>query len=107
VTRGYLKAAGVVLRVSVLVLVGYAGLLYLTYYGIITTPTGFIPQQDKGYLLVNVQLPDAASVGRTDREMRKLEEIALATPGVKHTVTVRSEEHTSELQSLAYLVCRL
>src|SRR5205085_4007180 len=63
----------------------------LTYFGITTTPTGFIPQQDKGFLLVNVQLPDAASVGRTDREMRKLEEIALATPGVKHTVTVSGQ----------------
>ena len=43
----------------------YGGLLCLTYWGFTHTPTGFIPQQDKGYLLVNVQLPDAASVART------------------------------------------
>jgi multidrug efflux pump len=90
-TRGYLRAVGGVLRISVLVLLGYVGLLYLTYFGITTTPTGFIPQQDKGYLLVNLQLPDAASVARTDHEMRKLEDIALRTPGVKHTVTVSGQ----------------
>ncbi len=44
-------------------LVAYGGLLYLTYDTLTTTPTGFIPPQDKGYLLVNVQLPDSASLG--------------------------------------------
>ena len=44
----------------------YGGLLYLTYFGFDDTPTGFIPAQDKGYLLVNVQLPDSASVERTE-----------------------------------------
>ena len=53
------------LRVSVLVLVVYGGLLYTTYWGFMESPAGFIPMQDKGYLLVNVQLPDAASVERT------------------------------------------
>ena len=50
-----------VLRVSVLVLVVYGGLLLLTYCGFATTPKGFIPSQDMGYLMVSVQLPDAAS----------------------------------------------
>src|SRR5207248_9116427 len=52
---------------------------------------GFIPAQDKGFLLVNVQLPDAASLDRTDTEMRKLDEIARATPGVNHTVSVSGQ----------------
>ena len=43
----------------------YGGLLALTYWQFNHTPTGFIPQQDKGYLLLNVQLPDSASVERT------------------------------------------
>ena len=74
------------LRVSVLVLVVYGGLLGLTYWGFIRTPTGFIPAQDKGYLLVNVQLPDSASLERTERVMQRIEEIAAArSPGVKHT----------------------
>ena len=42
-----------------------AGLLVLTYWSFVNTPTGFIPSQDKGYLLVNVQLPDGASLERT------------------------------------------
>ena len=50
---------------SLVVLVVYGGLLCLTYWGFMKSPAGFIPMQDKGYLLVNVQLPDAASVERT------------------------------------------
>ena len=44
----------------------YGGLLVVTYWQFNRTPTGFIPQQDKGYLLLNVQLPDSASVERTE-----------------------------------------
>ena len=46
---------------SGVVLVVYGGLLYLTWWSFDKAPSGFIPMQDKGYLLVNVQLPDAAS----------------------------------------------
>ncbi|MFO0911268.1 MAG: efflux RND transporter permease subunit, partial [Isosphaeraceae bacterium] len=73
------------MRVSVLVLVVYVGLLGLTYYSFISTPTGFIPSQDMGYLLCSVQLPDSASNERTRAVMSRLEQIARATPGVKHT----------------------
>ena len=40
----------------------YAGLLGLTYWVFERAPTGFVPQQDKGYLMLNVQLPDSAAV---------------------------------------------
>ncbi len=90
-TSGYIRAVKITLRLSLLVLLGYGGLLYLTYYTMTTTPTGFIPQQDKGYLLVNVQLPDAASVDRTNQLMRKLDEIARGTPGVSHTLTASGQ----------------
>ena len=53
---------GGLLRVSVIVLLVYGGLLCLTYWEFTHVPTGFVPQQDKGYLLLNVQLPDSASV---------------------------------------------
>ena len=43
----------------------YVGLLGLTGFGFTRVPTGFIPSQDKGYLIVNVQLPDSASLERT------------------------------------------
>jgi len=52
-------------RWIVAVLVVYGGLLFLTYLGLTRVPTGFIPPQDKGYLLVDVRLPDSASLERT------------------------------------------
>src|SRR4029079_11048872 len=65
--------------------------LVLTWWGFTHTPTGFIPQQDKGFLLVNVQLPDAASVTRTDQVVQHGEKIALETPGVKHTIAISGQ----------------
>jgi multidrug efflux pump subunit AcrB len=90
-TNGYTRSVGMLLRVSPLVLVVYGGLLALTWWGFQRTPTGFIPQQDKGYLLVNIQLPDAASVGRTRDVVRQIEAIALNTPGVKHSVAISGQ----------------
>jgi multidrug efflux pump subunit AcrB len=84
----YARVVAVLLRGSVLVLAVYGGLLFLTWWGFTRTPTGFIPQQDKGYLLVNVQLPDSASLQRTERVMRDLEKVARGTPGVSHTVAI-------------------
>jgi multidrug efflux pump subunit AcrB len=90
-TRGYTRMVSGALRLSVPVLLIYVGLLGLTWWGFTHTPTGFIPPQDKGYLLVNVQLPDAASVTRTQGVVRKIEEIALGTKGVKHTVAISGQ----------------
>jgi multidrug efflux pump len=87
-TLFYGALVGRMLRFSVVVLVIYAGLLVLTYTEFNRTPTGFIPQQDKGYLLLNVQLPDSASVERTQRIMARIESLARQTPGVAHTVGV-------------------
>ena len=56
-------------------LVIYGGLLVLTWWQFYRTPTGFIPQQDKGYLILNVQLPDSASVERTQKLMARIDEI--------------------------------
>ena len=84
-------ASAVCCASACVVLVVYGGLLYLTYLGFTNTPKGFIPSQDKGYLLVNVQLPDSASMGRTDKLMRQIEEIALETKGVKHTVAIAGQ----------------
>src|SRR5262249_34551155 len=66
-TNRYSRLVGVGLQLSLIVLILYAGLVGLTGYGIVTSPTGFIPEQDQGYLLVNVELPDAASVQRTSQ----------------------------------------
>ncbi len=90
-TNLYTRTVGLMLRVSAVVLLVYGGLLFLTWYGFTNTPTGFIPTQDKGYLLVNVQLPDAASVARTQRAMKTVEELALQQPGVAHTVGISGQ----------------
>ena len=78
-TALYGRAVGRTLRLSAMVLVIYAGLLGMTYWQFQRTPTGFIPQQDKGYLLLNVQLPDSASVERTQRAMARIEKLAART----------------------------
>jgi multidrug efflux pump len=88
VTAGYGNTVSGVLRLSVVAVVLYGGLLLLTGWQFARAPTGFIPQQDKGYLILNVQLPDAAAVDRTQRVLDRIEQVALTTPGVEHTLAV-------------------
>jgi multidrug efflux pump subunit AcrB len=90
-TAAYTRSVGRLLRVSLVVLAIYGGLLALTWWSFTHTPTGFIPQQDKGYLLVNVQLPDAASVARTKEVVQHVENIALQTKGVRHSVAISGQ----------------
>jgi multidrug efflux pump len=66
----------------------YVGLLGVTYWSIQSTPKGFIPLQDMGYLLCSVQLPDAASKERTEEVMAKLVTISRKIPGVWHVTGV-------------------
>src|SRR6185369_7812059 len=61
-------------------------LIALTGYGFLRLPAGFIPSQDKGRLIVNVQLPDSAALERTTEVMAKVEKIAHETPGIAHTL---------------------
>ncbi|MCG8433153.1 MAG: multidrug efflux RND transporter permease subunit, partial [Gammaproteobacteria bacterium] len=69
-----------------LALTVYAVLLGLTYVGLSNTPTGFIPQQDQGYLIVSIQLPDGASLERTDAVTARATETILNTPGAYRAV---------------------
>ena len=90
-TAGYGWVVGRLLRGSVLVVLAYAGLLVLTYFQFTLAPTGFVPQQDKGYLLLNVQLPDSAAADRTQKVMTHVEALARDTPGVAHTVGISGQ----------------
>ncbi len=90
-TNIYAAAVGWLLRLAVIVLLVYVGLLGVTYCLLLGMPTGFIPQQDQGWLLVNVQLPDSSAVGRTQDVMRKVDKLARATPGVHATVAVSGQ----------------
>ena len=83
-TGVYARLVGGLLRVTAFVLVVYGGLLGLTYWRFVATPKGFIPAQDMGYLMVNVLLPDSASMERSQEVIDKVVKIAVAHPGVKH-----------------------
>jgi multidrug efflux pump len=87
-TQAYGKTVGWCLRLSLIVLVVYVGLIGLTGFGFTRVPSGFVPIQDKGYLVVNIQLPDSASLERTLEVTEAVEKIALQTPGVAHAVSV-------------------
>jgi HAE1 family hydrophobic/amphiphilic exporter-1 len=74
------------IRMSAVVLLAYAGLIGLTGWQFSRAPTGFIPDQDLGYLITVLQLPPGASLERTDAVVHKAIDIILATPGVEHAV---------------------
>jgi hydrophobe/amphiphile efflux-1 (HAE1) family protein len=89
--EAYTRAVGVILRVTLIALLVYGGLLVLTYLEFNRVPTGFVPEQDKGYLMLNVQLPDSSSVDRTRSVMARIDEIAHKTAGVAHTVAISGQ----------------
>jgi multidrug efflux pump len=82
----YAGAVGWLTRRTVIGLAVYALLLLFTIYEFRTIPAGFIPAQDKGYLITAIQLPDGASLERTDAVVRQATKIILDTPGVKFAV---------------------
>ncbi len=82
----YSNGVARLLRLSVIALVVYAGLLVFTGYSFRKIPTGFVPTQDKQYLVAFAQLPDASSLDRTDAVIRKMGEIALKHPGVANSI---------------------
>jgi multidrug efflux pump len=84
----YGRTVAMVLRLSLVVLVVYGGLIALTYMGFTTVPTGFIPAQDAGYLIVDVQLPYGASLERTDAVVLQASEVVQDVPGVAHAVGI-------------------
>ncbi|MFN8390320.1 MAG: multidrug efflux RND transporter permease subunit [Bdellovibrionota bacterium] len=86
--RGYLRLLKRVVRLSTLTLAVYVGLLFVTYLGFKSVPTGFIPAQDQGYVIINLQMPDATSISRTQETLTKLVEIAGKTEGVRNRFAV-------------------
>ncbi len=85
---------------GVMVLVGLL-LSALGIWGIARLPTGFIPNEDQGYVIVGVQLPDGASLERTAAALEKVAEIARATPGVEHVVAISGQSVLDNAASLA------
>lgn len=81
-SHSYGTAAGFAIRHSALMLVLYVALIGTAGWLLYTTPQGFIPAQDRGYVIVVVQLPGAASLSRTTEIVREIERISLEVPGV-------------------------
>lgn len=75
-----------VVRISGVALLVYVGLLALTFFGFKAVPPGFVPMQDKYFLVGIAQLPNASSLDRTDAVVKQMSKIALDEPGVESVV---------------------
>jgi hydrophobe/amphiphile efflux-1 (HAE1) family protein len=85
-SHGYSRIVARVVAIPGIMLAAYAVVLGLGYLEFHQAPVGFIPQLDRGYIIVAVQLPPGASIDRTDKVMRRAVDIALDTPGVSGAV---------------------
>ncbi|TWT47894.1 Efflux pump membrane transporter BepE [Thalassoglobus neptunius] len=84
----YAKMISSLIRVSVVAIALYVGLLVCTWYSFGMVPAGFIPEQDQGYLIVSIRLPDGASLSRTDEVTKQVAEIGSKIDGVAHSVGI-------------------
>ena len=92
---GHMAAHSNVSVIIALILIGIGG------YGLSRVPTGFIPIEDQGYLLVAVQLPDGASLDRTQRLLDQVAELSSKTPGVDQAITIAGLSALDNSSSLA------
>lgn len=69
-----------------LVMLVYMALVAATYGMFTTVPSGFVPAQDKQYLIGFAQLPDGATLDRTESVIKRMSDIAMETPGVSHAI---------------------
>ncbi|MSQ66753.1 MAG: multidrug efflux RND transporter permease subunit [Gammaproteobacteria bacterium] len=84
--RSYAWVIARFMRIKALLVVVYIGLLWVTWQAFLLVPGGFIPSPDKQYLIGFAQLPDGASLDRTDKIVRQMTALALKTPGVANVV---------------------
>src|SRR6202522_1391460 len=82
----YSNGVNQVLRKSFIALILYGGLVFLTGWSFNKVPTGFVPTQDKQYLVAFAQLPEGASLDRTEEVIRRMSDIGLKLPGVDAAV---------------------
>jgi multidrug efflux pump len=85
-SKRYSRGVGSILKRKSAALVVYAVLLALTGVLFATVPTGFVPSPDKQYLIGVAQLPPGAALGRTEKIIREMSDIALKVPGIEHSV---------------------
>jgi HAE1 family hydrophobic/amphiphilic exporter-1 len=83
---GYGRLTGRLVRMGAVIILVYAGLIYVAYDRLAKTPTGLVPQLDRGYLIAAFQLPPGASLSRTDSVLRQASGIIMRRPGIEHAV---------------------
>ncbi|MFC4993788.1 efflux RND transporter permease subunit [Rubritalea tangerina] len=85
---GYVAIVRKALRLVALGLILFVGTVVLAAMGLGKLPTGFVPQEDEGYCMVNLQLPDGATNARTAKVMEQVEAVAKSIPGVEHALAI-------------------
>jgi hydrophobe/amphiphile efflux-1 (HAE1) family protein len=98
-SSSYGKITSRFVRATAIILTVYVGLISLTGFQFARMPTGFIPDQDLGYLVTVIQLPPGSSLARTDAVVREVNDIILKTPGVEHTSPVTGFDVTTSTVS--------
>ncbi|MCB1205160.1 MAG: efflux RND transporter permease subunit, partial [Verrucomicrobiae bacterium] len=88
VTGGYLGVTRLAIRRAALAVILFLGLAIGSVIGLGSLPTGFVPQEDEGYCIVNVQLPDGASLQRTRAVLNEVNALVKETPGVADFLTI-------------------
>jgi hydrophobe/amphiphile efflux-1 (HAE1) family protein len=88
VTAVYGAWAGFCVRKLVVTLPLFGVVLFGAYWGMVTVPGGFVPDEDQGYAMVNVQLPDAASAQRTRAVLEEIDAIVKKTPGIARNISI-------------------
>jgi HAE1 family hydrophobic/amphiphilic exporter-1 len=101
VERGYTRIVTGLVRHSGISVVVALILIAIGGYGLSRVPTGFIPIEDQGYLLAAVQLPDGASLDRTQRVMDQVQDIVSKVPGVEQVMTIAGISALDSSSSLA------
>jgi len=98
-TDGYVSICGMAIRKSKTSLLLLLGLTVLTGVAGKALPTGFLPDEDQGFIFAGIQLPNAASLQRTSEVARQAEELILSTPGVKYCSSIVGYSMLSQVQN--------
>jgi HAE1 family hydrophobic/amphiphilic exporter-1 len=101
IERGYARLIGRMAAHSNISVIVALVLIFIGGYGLSRVPTGFLPIEDQGYLIAEVQLPDGSALGRTQEVLDKVSEIAGRTPGVSQVITIAGISALDNSASLA------
>ena len=98
-TDGYINGCDMAIRKSMISLILLAGIAVFAGFTGKHIPTGFLPDEDQGFIFAGIQLPDAASLQRTGEVARQAEEIITKTPGVKYCSSIIGYNMLSQVQN--------